>query len=82
MKASEYDNKYLDYTSMDYTRKFHWSIRHAYIKRLMELGVNVKFMQEELEHLDNDKMASLIRGITMILGDKKWNYLFKKYCSP
>ena len=48
---------------MNIEKQFHWDIQQAYIKRLCELGMNQKYIHQEINagRMDNDIMAELIK---------------------
>ena len=45
------------------SKNLEWGIRQGYIMTLLKAGVNPKWLQMELNHMSNDMMADLIRGM-------------------
>ena len=45
------------------SKNLEWGIRQGYIMTLLKAGVNPKWLQMELNHMSNDTMADLIRGM-------------------
>ena len=45
------------------SKNLEWGIRIGYINTLIKAGVNPKWLQMELNHMSNDTMADLIRGM-------------------
>ena len=48
---------------MNLITQLQWEIRQNYIKTLLKAGMNPKWIQLELQHITNDQMADLIKGM-------------------